>query len=289
MITDTRLRNSEKNQMAGTESSDPFKGQYQGLGDAASHLAGLHLHVGHGNYAETLDHSVKRSNQADHRPQRTQHRQHADAFLHLDADRFSHAFHGVARLGEPIGQVGDARGEKTAEDRIVFLDHGENSLEVALRQKVLATGDDLGGNGHRHAELPGQAAHRGHEVHREDEDEQPDQARRFDEPAEIRLILFRRFLLGIVGSGRSRGDRLIGWCFLGMSRRGREARAQRGCDDGRQQQPGDKARKAVASVDHTAVPCAIAINVCRVDPGMSRPDRVLRGACGACYGFRDAP
>ena len=95
--------------------------------------------------AEAADHALERAQQADHGPERAEHGQHADFLLHLGRDGLAHPFHRVAGFGQTVGQFGDARGQQTAEERIVFLDQGVNALEIALLQEAFALRHQFGG------------------------------------------------------------------------------------------------------------------------------------------------
>ena len=57
-----------------------------------------------GDHAEAGDHALERAQQPDHRPQRAEHGQHADLLLHLGGDGLAHALHGLAGLGQAVGQ-----------------------------------------------------------------------------------------------------------------------------------------------------------------------------------------
>ena len=55
------------------------------------------------------NHSLERSQQADHRPQCAEHGQHADLLFHLGGNGLADALDSFASLGQPVGQFRNAR------------------------------------------------------------------------------------------------------------------------------------------------------------------------------------
>ena len=86
------------------------------------------------------DHAFERADQADHRPERAEHGQHADLPLHIDRFRVGVAVHHFAGLGQAAGQFGDAHADQPRIERVALAGVVVQALIVAACQQRSRTG-----------------------------------------------------------------------------------------------------------------------------------------------------